>query len=210
MKALSLLMLLTLPVALAAQTGNDELVNIKELIPDIVLDLKYNTTDNFVTKFTGEPQKLYTTDECLVSRLAANRLVVVQDSLRKSGLGLKIFDAYRPRTVQWLMWETLPPEYQAYVADPASGSNHNRGAAVDLTLVDQATGQELDMGTPFDWFGQEADIGYTGFPPDILANRTLLRDIMEDLGGFRIYTAEWWHYDYTAAFGYALVDYQLK
>lgn len=197
------------PMLLSAQTGDDELVNIKELIPDIVLDIKYNTTDNFVTTFSGAPQKLYTTDECLMSRLVAERLLIVQDSLRRRGLGLKIFDAYRPRAVQYLMWETLPPEYQAFVADPRSGSHHNRGAAVDLTLVDAATGAELDMGTPFDYFGPEAAITYTGFPADILANRYLLRDMMY-WQGFTIYTAEWWHYQHPAATGYPLVDYQLK
>ena len=209
MKIPLLLTLLVLPVVLAAQTGNEELVNIKELIPDIVLDVKYNTTDNFVTTYTGEPQKLYTTDECLVSRLVADRLILIQDSLRNRGLGLKIFDGYRPRAVQWLMWETLPPQYQAFVANPATGSHHNRGAAVDVTLFDPATGTELDMGTPFDFFGPEADIGYTGFSAQILANRYLLRDMMY-WQGFTIYTAEWWHYQHPSATSYPLVDYQLK
>jgi len=209
MKTSLLLLLLVLPAALAAQTGSEELVNIKELIPDIVLDIKYNTTDNFVTTFSGEPQKLYTTDECLVSRFVADRLVLIQDSLRNRGLSLKIFDAYRPRAVQWLMWETIPPEYQSFVANPATGSHHNRGAAVDVSLVDRATGLDLDMGTPFDYFGPEADIGYTGFPQQVLDNRYLLRDMMY-WQGFTIYTAEWWHFQHPSATGYALVDYQLK
>ncbi len=201
--------LLLLPVAANAQTGNDELVNIKELIPDIVLEIKYNTTDNFVTTFAGSPQKLYTTDECFVSRIVADRLILIQDSLRNRGLGLKIFDGYRPRAVQWLMWETLPPEYQSFVANPVGGSHHNRGAAVDLTLVNSSTGQELDMGTPFDFFGPEADYGYTGFSQQILDNRKLLHDMMY-WQGFTIYTAEWWHYQLPAATGYPLVDFQLK
>ena len=211
MKTSLLMILLVLPAALRAQTGSDELVNIKELIPDIVLDVMYNTTDNFVTTYSGEPQKLYTTDECLVSRLVANRLILIQDSLRNRGLGLKIFDGYRPRAVQWLMWETLPPEYQAFVANPATGSHHNRGAAVDVTLVDHSTGEELDMGTPFDFFGPEAAYSTTlsYFPQAIWNNRKLLRDMMY-WQGFTIYDAEWWHFQHPSATGFPLVDYQLK
>ena len=211
MKTAPLLVLLLLPVALAAQTGGDELVNIKELIPDIVLDIKYNTTDNFVTTYSGAPQKLYTTDECLVARVVADRLILIQDSLRNRGLGLKLFDAYRPRAVQWLMWETLPPEYQAYLANPATGSHHNRGAAVDLTLVDGATAAELNMGTPFDFFGPEAAYSttLTYFPQEIWDNRKLLHDMMY-WQGFTIYDTEWWHYQLPAATSFPLVDYQLK
>ncbi len=192
-----------------AQSGDDELVNIKELIPDIVLDLKYNTEDNFVTVFSGSGQKLYSTDECLVAMATAKRLILIQDSLRKEGLGLKIFDGYRPRTVQYLMWETLPPQYQSFVANPANGSRHNRGAAVDVTLVNLATGQELDMGTPFDFFGPEAHIDHS-FPAPISSNRAKLRSMMENYGGFVIYVVEWWHYEYPPAVNYPLRDFQLK
>ena len=211
MKTALFVVLLMIPVALAAQTGSDELVNIKELIPDIVLDIKYNTTDNFVTTYSGAPQKLYTTDECLVARVVADRLILIQDSLRNRGLGLKIFDCYRPRAVQYLMWETLPPEYQAYVANPATGSHHNRGAAVDITLVDRASGTELDMGTPFDFFGPQAAYSttLTYFPQAIWDNRKLLHDMMY-WQGFTIYDAEWWHYQHAAATSFPLVDYQLK
>jgi len=211
MKTSLLMILLVFSATLRAQTGSDELVNIKELIPDIVLDVMYNTTDNFVTTYSGEPQKLYTTDECLVSRLVADRLILIQDSLRHRGLRLKIFDGYRPRAVQWLMWETLPPEYQAFVANPATGSHHNRGAAVDVTLVDYSTGEELDMGTPFDFFGPEAAYSTTlsYFPQAIWDNRKLLHDMMY-WQGFTIYDAEWWHFQHPSATGFPLVDYQLK
>ncbi len=94
----------------AAQTADDELVNIKHLIPDIVLDLRYNTVDNFCA------QKLYTTDECLAAHGTVRKLQVVQDSLRARGLGLKVYDAYRPRSVQYLMFEIVPNPI--YVADP--------------------------------------------------------------------------------------------
>lgn len=206
-----LLLSLTLSCnVLLGQSSLEELVNIKELIPDIVIDLKYNTTDNFVTTFSSEPQKLYTTDECYVAMSTAQRLIIVQDSLRKLGLGLKMFDGYRPRSVQYLMWEILPPEYRIYLADPAVGSRHNRGAAVDVTIVVLSTGEDLDMGTPFDFFGPEAHIDYQGLPQTVLDNRILLRTMMENVGGFQIYVVEWWHYEYPPARTYPLLDFQLK
>ena len=198
-----------LPFALQAQSGDDELVNIKELIPDIVLDIKYNTEDNFVSVFAGSGQKLYSTDECLVAMATAKRLILIQDSLRKMGLGLKMFDGYRPRAVQYLMWETLPPEYQSFVANPENGSRHNRGAAVDVTIVNLGTGQELNMGTPFDFFGPEAHIDYS-FPEPVASNRDTLYSMMVNYGGFEIYAVEWWHYEWPPARTYPLLDFQLK
>lgn len=203
-------LLLFLPLFLHSQSGNDELVNIKELIPDIVIDVRYNTTDNFVTKYSGAPQKLYTTDECLVARATAERLIIIQDSLRKLGLGLKMYDGYRPRSVQYFMYETLPVEYRAYLANPDQGSHHNRGAAVDVSLVDLATGKELAMPTPFDYFGPEAGHDYVHPSPAVNQNRILLRSMMLDVGKFTDYVVEWWHYQLPAATGYPLVDYQLK
>ena len=120
------------------QTSISELVNVKDIIPSIKLDIKYATTDNFTE------QKLYTTDECYLLLGALNQLKIVQDSLRNiythngesypQGLGLKIWDGYRPRSVQYLMWEIFPDPQ--YVANPATGSSHNRGGAVDVTLID--------------------------------------------------------------------------
>ncbi|MBM4176680.1 MAG: M15 family metallopeptidase [Ignavibacteria bacterium] len=185
-----------------SQVGDDELVELKELIPDIVLDLRYNSTNNFVH------QKLYSTDVCLISRAVAQRLGLVQDSLRKLNLGLKIFDGYRPRTIQWLMWEIFPNPI--YVADPANGSKHNRGSAVDLTIINLSTGQELNMGTDFDYFGPEAGHDYTGFTPEILNNRIFLKSMMQNVGGLTSYTAEWWHYEYVSANVYPLLDFQMK
>ena len=187
----------------AAQTADDELVNVKHLIPDIVLDLRYNTVDNFCA------QKLYTTDECLLSHGAVRRLQVIQDSLRARGLGLKVYDAYRPRSVQYLMFEIVPNPI--YVADPASGSVHNRGGAVDVSLVDAATGVELNMPTEFDDFSNMAHHGWTvGLTAEQIANRELLLDMMTRVGGFDMYSAEWWHYTVPAASGYPLLDFQLR
>ncbi len=200
----SLLILLFLPPALAhAQSAGDELVNVKELIPDIAIDLKYNTVDNFLH------QKMYTTDECLLAMGTVKQLIKVQDSLRTLGLGLKIFDGYRPRAVQYLMFEIFPNP--VYVADPASGSNHNRGGAVDLTLVNLATGQELPMPTAFDYFGVEASHGWTiGMNQEQINNRALLLTMMETVGGFTRYDAEWWHYQYAPSLANPLLDFQMK
>jgi zinc D-Ala-D-Ala dipeptidase len=204
MRQLLALFLLFLPAAaLHAQSAPDELVNLRQIIPDIIFDLKYNTTQNFL----GE--KMYTTDEAFLAHNAAVHLRAVQDTLRKLGLGLKIFDGYRPRAVQYLMWEIYPND--TYVANPVSGSNHNRGCAVDLTLVNQATGQELVMPTTFDWFGPEAGQTWTaGLSPEQIANRALLRTLMETVGGFTRYDAEWWHFTYNPALSYPLLDFQMK
>ena len=205
-----ILMMTTIPGR--AQTGNNELVKVNEMIPGIVIDLKYNTLDNF----TG--QKLYTTNECFLARIVVERLMIVQDSLNKirehdgvqypEGLGLKIWDGYRPRAIQYLMWEILPDP--TYVANPSTGSSHNRGAAVDLTLVDLATGEELQMPTYFDDFSEQAWHTYTDLPENVLANRELLKNMMIGVGGFALYNAEWWHYSYGAATGYPLLDFQMK
>lgn len=198
-----ILLLLLFPLAAFGQSADDELVNVREMIPGIVLDLKYNTTDN------SFHQKLYTTDECYLVHGAVRQLALVQDTLRKLGLGLKIWDGYRPRAVQYLMWEILPNP--VYVADPATGSNHNRGGAVDLTLIQLSTGQELPMPTPFDFFGPEAGHNWTlGLSAEVIANRALLRTLMETVGGFSRYDSEWWHYDFVPAKSYPLLDFQLQ
>ena len=203
MRSLIAAVLLLAPFAASAQSADDELVNVRELIPDIVTDLKYNTTDNFLH------QKLYSTDECLLSHVAVRQLALVQDSLRKIGLGIKVWDGYRPRAVQFLMWEIMPNP--TYVADPVTGSKHNRGAAVDLTLVNLSTGQELYMPTEFDHFGPEARHTWTaGLSAEQINNRALLRTMMVNVGGFSMYDSEWWHYEVPAALNYPLLDFQLK
>ncbi len=199
-----LLLLIVLPVSLSySQSAWDELVPVRQLIPDIVLDLRYNTADNFLD------QKLYSTDECLLAHGMLVPLARVQDSLRARGLGLKIYDGYRPRAVQFLMWEIYPNP--VYVADPVSGSVHNRGGAIDCSLVRLDTGEELVMPTPFDWFGPEASHGYTqGLSAEQIANRELLLDIMTRVGGFARYDAEWWHYTWSAPGTLPLLDFQLR
>ncbi|MBK7258386.1 MAG: M15 family metallopeptidase [Ignavibacteriae bacterium] len=199
----ALCLLFLLPASLHSQSSDAELVNVKELIPDIVLDLKYSTVVNFTA------QKLYTTNECLLARGMVNRLAMVQDSLRKRGLGLKIFDGYRPRAVQYLMFEIYPDP--TFVADPATGSKHNRGAAVDLTLVNLATGQELVMPTGFDDFSDAAAHGWTiGMSAEQIANRELLLTMMVNVGGLTSLASEWWHYEHGPSLTNPLFDFQMK
>ncbi len=155
--------------------------------PDIILDLKYASKDNFVKT------KMYECGRCFLRPPVARAIIKVQKTLKARNLGLKMFDCYRPRPVQWKLWEKLPDP--RYVADPRKGSMHNRGAAVDLGLTDQ-NGKELDMGTPFDFFGERAYQTYTNLPDSILQRRQLLRETMA-ANGFRSIRTEWWHYNFS-------------
>jgi len=198
------------PVFVISQSATDEMINVKDVIADIEIDIRYNGTNNF----TG--QKLYSTDECFYSLAGIRALQQIQDSLHNikqykgrsfpEGLGLKIFDAYRPHTVQYLMYDIVGPPF---VANPANGSNHNRGSALDLTIIDMQTKEELDMGTEFDFFGDEARHDYTNLPQIVLDNRSLLKSIMLHYN-FREYVVEWWHYSYNPALNYPLMDFQMK
>ncbi len=210
MKKLVLLFVL-FSAAAFSQSANDEVVPVRQLIPNIAFNLKYSTVDNFTS------QKLYTIDEAYLAIGAIKKLIIVQDSLKKitsydgisypNGLGLMIYDGYRPRAVQYLMWEIFPNP--TYVADPTSGSAHNRGGAVDLTLINLATGQELPMPTVFDFFGPEASHSFNNLPANIIANRLLLKNMMVNVGGFALYESEWWHYSISSS-GLPLLDFQMK
>ena len=152
----------------------------------ILLDLRYATENNFVQ------EKMYDCARCFFRPEAARAVVAVHRELQRQGLALKMLDCYRPRPVQWKLWEKVPD--RRYVADPRKGSMHNRGAAADLTLAD-STGRELEMGTPYDFFGPEAYPSYTALPDSVLANRALLRETMMR-HGFRPTPTEWWHYSF--------------
>jgi D-alanyl-D-alanine dipeptidase len=173
-----------------------ELVDIQELIPSIKVDLKYASTDNF----TG--QIVYNFNRCLLLKEAALKLSAVQKALEQRGLGLKVWDGYRPPAVQWKFWEIMPDE--RYVSDPRKGGRHTRGTAVDVTLVN-LEGQELLMPSQFDEFSEKAHHNYMGAPSDALQNRALLRQVMEQHGFVGIPT-EWWHYDLKGWESYAPID----
>tara|TARA_R110000850_G_scaffold269422_1_gene401489 strand:+ start:14460 stop:15176 length:717 start_codon:yes stop_codon:yes gene_type:complete len=161
-------------------------VNIQTLSSYFVLDLKYATTDNFLK------QKVYDCPECFLRISTAKALVKANKEFIKKGFRIKLYDCYRPLDVQKKMWKILPGTN--YVANPKKGSKHNRGAAVDLTLVD-SLGNELDMGTKFDFFGPEAHHTYTKHSKQVLANRKLLKETLAKYNFKSIYN-EWWHYEF--------------
>lgn len=179
-----------------AQTPNvavndSTFVNLKEYSSEFIYDMKYATEDNFLKA------KVYVCAECYLRLKTVKALIAANNDFQKLGYKIKIFDCYRPLSIQKRMWDIVPnPEY---VANPAKGSIHNRGGAVDITLVDK-NGNELDFGTAFDHFGVEAGHNYKKLPKKIRNNRKMLKKIMVQ-NGFREYKSEWWHYDFTGALG---------
>ncbi len=161
------------------------LVDLRLVSRSIVFDIRYATPCNFTGKV------LYPAPLCFLQEAVARRLDKVQQALRKRGLGLKVFDGYRPLSVTKIFWEILPDP--RYCADPAKGSRHNRGASVDATLVDLA-GIELLMPSEYDEMGERAHLRYQGGPEEALFNRKRLQEAM--LGaGFTNWEEEWWHFD---------------
>ena len=183
---------------LAQEISNEtgDLVEVTAVCPSIIKDIRYATANNFVGK------QLYETDRCFLRAKAAEKLINAQEEFRKQGLSLKVFDCYRPLSVQKKMWQIMPDPN--FVADPKKGSKHNRGAAVDITLVDK-NGKELDMGTGYDDFTEKAAPDYKDLPEEVLKNRALLREVMER-NGFKGITSEWWHFDDTQWQDYPILD----
>jgi len=162
-----------------------DLVDVKEVNPRIIVDLKYATEDNFTKK------KLYDSNTCFLKRSAAIKLDAVQKELERMNLGLKVWDCYRPLAVQRTLWQILPDE--RYVANPEKGSRHNRASSMDVTLVD-SQGKELSMPTGFDDFSPMAHHHFQDLPNQVIKNRELLKGLMEK-AGFIPLPEEWWHYD---------------
>ena len=162
-----------------------ELVDIQTFVPTIQVELKYATPDNF----TG--QIVYDFDHCFLVKEAALLLREAQEELEAVGLGLKVWDGYRPMAAQWKFWELVPDE--RYVSDPRKGGRHTRGTAVDLTLVGP-DGEELMMPSLFDDFSEQAHRNYMGGTDEAISNRELLQEVMER-HGFSGLPTEWWHFD---------------
>lgn len=175
-----------------------QFVNLKTLSNDFLYDIKYATEDNFLK------QAVYYCPECYLRQATATALVRANKEFIALGYRIKIFDCYRPLDVQKKMWAILPGTN--YVANPKKGSKHNRGAAVDLTLVD-SDGNEIDMGTPFDFFGKEAHHTYNNLPQEVIKNRLLLKNTMHKYNFKSIYS-EWWHYEYIPERNTSVENYQ--
>jgi zinc D-Ala-D-Ala dipeptidase len=182
--------------------SNHRMMELKTMIPTIVYDLKYGTKENFTKEV------LYNQQTKTFLRLpVAIALQQVQEDLAKNGVGLKIWDAYRPYSVTKKMWDLIKDE--RYVANPAKGSGHNRGLSVDVTLIDLSTGKELDMGTGFDHFTDTAHHNFKNLSPVVLKNRKLLKETMEK-NGFNALDTEWWHYSWPNTRCYEVMDLDFK
>jgi D-alanyl-D-alanine dipeptidase len=178
-----------------------EFVDIEKVNPRILVDIRYATNDNFTS------QKVYPISKCFLRKRTAWKLNNVQKELEKRGVGLKVWDGYRPLHVQWIFWKLVPDE--RFVGNPArSGSKHNRGAAVDVTLVDQQ-GRELFMPSGFDEFSEKAFRNSPNTPKEAQANSKLLEDLMYEQG-FIGYPSEWWHYEDTEWESYPIEDISLE
>lgn len=182
----------------AATDSMQRMIEIKTLVPNVIYDLRYATENNFTHT------KLYKSGKQTFLRLpVAHALQKVQNDLNQRGYGLKIFDAYRPYSVTKKMWDLIHDS--RYVADPSNGSGHNRGLAVDLTIISLNNGRELNMGTGFDNFTDSAHQSFKNLPEDVLANRKLLKETMEQYG-FKALETEWWHYSWPNDRNYEVLD----
>lgn len=181
-----------------------QLVEVVKEISDVVLDIKYSTTDNFTEK------KIYSSAKCFLQKECVDALKHVQEELKKLGLGLKVWDGYRPFFVQEIFWQIIPDD--RFVAKPVrekdkliKGSKHNRGTAVDLTLINLNTKQELKMPSGFDEFTVLANRVYERMGKEEKENCLLLENLMKKYGFISIYD-EWWHFDWNNWQNFALLD----
>ncbi|KAA3610417.1 MAG: peptidase M15 [Calditrichaeota bacterium] len=172
------------------------IVEVTKINPNIILDIRYATENNFLKEI------VYPEARCFMRYKAAVKLDSIQKELETIGLGLKIFDGYRPLSVQKKMWEVYPDD--RYVANPKNGSRHNRGAAVDLTLVD-SLGNDLKMPTDYDSFSEKAHHSFISPDKEIMRNRWILKTIMQKYG-FKTLKTEWWHYDLIGWQEYEIMD----
>ena len=170
-------------------TRQPDLVELISLDPTLRLEVRYATANNLV----GRP--VYDEARAFLQRPAAEALVRAHQSLKKHGYGLLIFDGYRPWSVTKIFWEVTPPEKRQFVANPAQGSKHNHGCAVDLSLYDLKTGKEVTMPGVYDEMTERSYPTYNGGTVEQRTARDLLRKVMEEQG-FTVYPIEWWHFDY--------------
>ena len=183
---------------LIASDPRQEIVYLKDFIPGITLDIRYATANNLMHR------PMYRTPAAFLRLPAAQALLAIEQQLRPMGYGLKVYDGYRPYKVTVAFYEAYRDT--TFVASPYTGSRHNRGCAVDLTLIDLKTGRELSMPTPYDAFTKQASATWTdGLSEQALRNRKLLQDVMLQ-HGFVIYPSEWWHFDFAGWQNYPVMD----
>lgn len=176
---------------------NNELVEIKKAIPSVVLDVRYATTNNFMK------QVMYKQARAFARKPVVAQLKKIQAILNKKGYGLKIFDGYRPYAITVTFYQKASDKN--FVANPNKGSKHNRGCAVDLTIIDLKTGKDVPMPTPYDSFAPEAAPHYQKLPANVIKNRDFLIATMQ-ANGFKVIYNEWWHFDFNGWQEYDLMD----
>ncbi len=177
--------------------ADTNIVSLKSIDSTIVQDVRYATTNNFTGKVLYPSAKVY------IRKVVGDELARANEFLKSNyNLRIKIFDGFRPLFVQKIMWKILPDE--RYVANPAKGSRHNRGAAVDITLIDDK-GTELEMGTPYDDFTELASFAAANISDAAKSNRKLLRDTMIKFGFIPLET-EWWHFDFNGWNKFSILD----
>ena len=176
-----------------------DLVEVSALDPTVKLDVRYATADNFMHRV------LYSQARVFLQRPAAEAVVRAHRRLREQGYGLLLFDGYRPWRVTKMMWDATPRAQRDFVANPAQGSKHNRGCAIDLSMYHLDGGREAEMPSAYDEFSERASPDYKGGTTEQTANRELLRKLMED-AGFTVNPNEWWHFDHKDWEKYAIYD----
>jgi zinc D-Ala-D-Ala dipeptidase len=181
-----------------ASNPDKELVDLEKFIPGIILDIRYATTNNF----TGA--KIYDMAKAYARKPVASALKKAQQEFNKLGYGIKVYDGYRPYSATVKFYEVMKGD-TIYVASPYKGSKHNRGCAVDITLIDLKSSKELKMPTEWDTASKESWSAAPVSDPRIAENRRSLISIMEK-NGFKVYTAEWWHFDFIGWQKYEVMD----
>lgn len=193
--------LLSMPVDAKPEISTKHnLVEIKELDPSLKLDIKYATKENFL----GRP--VYKEAKAFLQREVAEELIKINKELKAKGYSLIIFDGYRPWSVTKIFWDETPIEKRTFVADPKKGSIHNRGCAVDLSLLDLKTGSEVKMPCPYDEFSERAYPSYKNAKEEEIKSRNFLIYEMEKSGKFKVNAYEWWHFDYKDCDKYPILD----
>lgn len=176
-----------------------DLVDLARFDPRLILDIRYATVNNF----TGE--QMYAEALAFLQRPAAEALKRAHDRLLAQGYGMIIYDAYRPWGVTKRFWDVTPQDKKEFVADPARGSRHNRGCAVDVSLYDLKTSQPVAMPTDYDEFTERAYPNYAGGTEETRKHREILRAAME-AEGYKIYPSEWWHFDFPGFEKYRIMN----
>ncbi len=183
-----------------AKSTEHKLIELKTIDPSLKLDIRYATKNNFL----GRP--VYKEAKAFLQEEVAEELVKINNSFKKDGYGILVFDGYRPWSITKIFWDETPIEKRKFVADPKKGSIHNRGCAVDLSLYDLKTGKEIKMPCEYDEFSERAYPSYSGGTKEESKMRDYLIHKMQESMLFSVHSNEWWHFDYRNCDKYPILD----